>query len=201
MATGVKLDDVLVYDAEIVRAIPSRREPRVEGIEYCGGWGDKENMGVAVVAAYDFGDREFRIFLEDNLAELEALAANRLPVGWNNSGFDGPLMRATGLAWPEEEWDLMVAMREAAGADRFTKGYSLDLAATANLGAGKKGVGGAMAPIAWQQGRRGGVIDYCLIDTIRTTRMVQKVPRLLDPPTGRLLHIDAPWLSEVPHAV
>lgn len=204
---SISLSDVLVYDVEIVRAIPSRNEQPVEGIEYCGGWDDKENMGIAVVAAYDFGDKEFRIFLEDNLADLEALAANRLPVGWNNSSFDGPLMRASGLTWPSYEWDMLQALRQACPPHtRRRAGRKLDTVAQANLGEGKKGVGGAMAPVAWQQGRRGSVIDYCLIDAIRTTRLVQRVPNIIDPVVGAEVAVRAPWLDgeyreEVPYAV
>ena len=34
----------LIYDLEIVKAIPDRNKPNEPGIEYCAGWDDHANM-------------------------------------------------------------------------------------------------------------------------------------------------------------
>lgn len=45
---------MLIYDVEIKKAIPFKNAPRIEGIDYCGGWNDYVNMGISVVGVYDY---------------------------------------------------------------------------------------------------------------------------------------------------
>ena len=49
-------------------------------------------------------------------------------------------------------------------------GYGLDACCNAN-GIGSKTGNGALAPIDWQQGRIGSVIDYCLQDIKLTEQL------------------------------
>ena len=44
---------ILVYDLEIVQAIPQRNKAKEPDIVYCAGWEDHANMGVSVIGAYD----------------------------------------------------------------------------------------------------------------------------------------------------
>lgn len=44
---------VIVYDIEIIKAIPGRNGEREEGIEYAEGFHDHANLGVSVIGAYD----------------------------------------------------------------------------------------------------------------------------------------------------
>ena len=41
----------LIYDIEIIKAIPSKNGERITGIEYCEGWKDHANMGISVIGA------------------------------------------------------------------------------------------------------------------------------------------------------
>lgn len=188
---------LLLYDAEICNAIPSRGEARLEGVKYCQGWGDHAGMGISVICAY-LWDEGYRIFLADNLAAFKALAesADTLCVGYNNRSFDDLLVaRTLGTTIPENRsWDLLRAIRVARGqAPGAPGGPSLDTLARANFLAGKSG-DGAQVPILWQQGKLGQVIDYCLNDTRQLVKLVELVlaGRLRDPDSGRILAVALP---------
>ena len=67
-------------------------------------------------------------------------------------------------------------------------GYGLDALAIANGLTGKTGHG-ADAPVDWQLGRYGSVIDYCLEDVRITAKLIHKVimgDPLTSPKTGDL---------------
>lgn len=64
---------LLVYDCEIVKAIPSSKEAPTPGIEYCAGWRDFANMGISVIGAYDYETDRYRVFLEDGFQEFAEL--------------------------------------------------------------------------------------------------------------------------------
>lgn len=178
--------DALVYDIEIVKAIRGRNEERLEGIEYCGGWRDHEGMGISVICAFDYVTGRMRVFMEDNFAEFAALMEEReFLVGFNNIGFDNKTIRA-GLgieiqrdidAW---SYDILAEMWRAAGLDptRFNPhthgGFGLDATAGINLNHKKTG-DGALAPVQWQQGKIGAVVDYCVQDVILTKDLFDQV--------------------------
>src|ERR1700731_232353 len=105
---------ILVYDAEIVNAIPVKGQPPLPGVTYCKGWSDHEGMGVSVITAYLWDDG-YRVFLADNFDGFKSLAerADVLCVGYNNRVFDDLLVRrALGVRIPENRsWDLLRAVR------------------------------------------------------------------------------------------
>ena len=184
---------MLVYDIEIIKAVPGR-EPPIPGVEYCKGWDDKENMGVSVICAFDTWDRRFRVFTKENFAEFERLAANRKVAGFNSMAFDDVVCGHQGVK-VETEYDLLQELWAGAGLARRWEGkhhagFGLDATAKANGFAGKTGYGG-LAPAQWQQGLYGTVIDYCLEDVRLTYELIQKanyLGELRDPrdPTSKL---------------
>lgn len=170
---------MLVYDLEIVKAIQSRGEPREPDIDYCEGFDDKANMGISVLGVYDYVEDRYRTFCEDNWADFVDLQRQRdCLVSWNGLGFDNPVIQeAWGLSIPEARcYDLMAECKRACGhpPDAPRRGFRLGQWAAANLGAGKTG-DGAMAPVDWQRGRYGSVIDYCLADVWLTKRLFDRV--------------------------
>lgn len=193
---------MLVYDLEIVKAIPSTREPRLDGIDYCAGWNDHANMGVACLCAYDYQTDRYRVFTEANLADFAKLASERLVIGFNSIGFDDKVVNA---AVPEagnavqSGYDLLVEMWVAAGlAPTFQMGthggFGLDATCTRNLGSKKTG-NGALAPVMWQRGEIGAVIDYCMEDVRLTKKLLDRILRagkLLDPRGSGELKIRRP---------
>jgi len=189
---------LLIYDAEILNAIPEKGVSPVEGIRYAQGWGDHVGMGVSVICAYQ-EDVGYRVFLEDNFDTFRELAQDpeTLLVGFNNRAFDDRLIQAClGITFDERRsWDLLRAVRVARGMDPgyVAGGPNLDSLCKANFLRGKNG-SGAFAPILWQMGKCGQVIDYCLNDTINTKKLVELVEagRLRDHESGRILRVEMP---------
>ena len=165
----------LIYDIEIVRAIPDRKATRLPGIEYCDGWTDYANMGISVIGAYDYADDRYRVFLEDNLLEFVDLAMGRdILVSYNGIHFDNRVIEhTTGIVFPDVKcYDILIELWAAAGLGpefnyRTHGGYTLDAVSRANGGSPKSG-SGALAPVLWQRGRHGEVINYCLSDVKMT---------------------------------
>lgn len=188
--------DFIVYDIEIARCIPDRRAPRDPALDYCEGWHDHANMGIAVLCAFDTRSQHPRVFLADNLDAFGQLIRDRCVVGFNNDSFDDRLLEVHGMA-PVRSWDLLVAARQAVGEpSRFTPGLTrggrkLDDFAAFNLGI-QKSMHGELAPVEWQRGNRGAVIDYCLRDVMLTRALVDLAVdgKLMDPPSGAPLEID-----------
>ena len=169
---------MIVYDLEIKKAIPHGE--CVDGIEYCKGWDDHENMGIACLCAYDFTTDRYRVFTENSLHRFILLCgeSKRPLAGFNNIGFDNEVLACNGLE-VKEEWcyDLLREIWDAI--DRVSpfeskKGTGLDAVAKANGYEGKTGHG-ARAPIWYQQGDIGKVIDYCLEDVRLTKELIDKV--------------------------
>lgn len=182
--------ELVVYDIEIERCIPDRATPRDPELRYCGGWTDHANMGIAVLAAIDMRDRRPRVFLADNLAEFARLIEGRTVCGYNNRTFDDVLLAANGIH-VSDSVDLMRCIRRAAGQPETgpLRGYKLDDVVRTNLGTAKP-MTGALAPVAWQRGQRGQVIDYCLFDASQTAELVARCPSLIDPISRRSLTVE-----------
>ncbi|WP_157832906.1 ribonuclease H-like domain-containing protein [Thiolinea disciformis] len=184
--------NAVIYDCEIINAIPpSKQAERLPNINYCEGWKDFKNMGISVIGMYDYLDDRYRIFCQDNFqAFAERLDSARIVVDFNGYNFDKPLMEASGipslllegldeLEFPYH-YDILREIWKADGNDPdiFDKnthsGYGLDACAKANFDIKKTGHG-AQAPIDWQEGRIGNVIDYCLNDVIITKRLFDRI--------------------------
>lgn len=181
--------NAVVYDCEIEKAIPKRKEQPLAGISYCLGWRDFANMGIACVGAYDYKEQRFRVFCKDNLSDFEELVSNREHIiSFNGYGFDDLLLQAYGLN-VHSTFDLLAAMQKTG---RYKSGYSLDRLAAVNLGMKKSDLG-ALAPINWQQGRIGSVIDYCLNDVDITRRLINMLPTLHDPNDMAVIQVEVPW--------
>lgn len=177
----------LIYDIEIIKAVQYRDEPRIEGIEYCDGFHDHQNCGISVICAYDYAANRYRVFAKDNFDDFAELAASRYIVGFNSMAFDDNVCRANGIT-VSTSYDLLVELWAAAGLGPVYQhpghaGFGLDATAKANGLPGKTGHG-AHAPVQWQRGEVGKVIDYCLED-VRLTKilfdMIQGTGRLRNP--------------------
>ncbi len=193
---------IVVYDAEIENAIPTKGEEPIPGIRYCHGWGDHEGMGISVLAAYVW-EEGYRIFMKDNAEAFKSLAEapDTVLVGFNNRVFDDLLVeRCWGVAVsPSRSWDLLRAIRVARGdSPGSVGGPGLNRLCEANFLPPKAGHG-AFAPILWQKGKVGQVIDYCLGDVLRTVKLVELVHagRLRDPDSGRVLDVQFPTFDSL----
>jgi len=181
----------IVYDIEIVKAIPDRKVAPIPGIEYCAGWQDFQGMGIAVLCATDVQERVPRVFLEDNLADFAVWSKDAVLCGHSNHGFDDEIVRALGLWTAAGSYDILRHLRAAVGEPMdFTPGVTkggrkVNDLARLNLGI-EKSMDGAQAPVRWQQGHRGEVIDYCLRDVSIELALFDLRSRMVDPVTRRL---------------
>lgn len=163
---------MLIIDVEIKKAILGRGEEPIPDIEYCQGWRDFAGMGISCVCTYDTATHLSRCFLEEDLQAFTTYVHGQPTAGFNTRRFDLPLLAANG-GWPQPDgvphYDMLEQIWIALGLnpDKFYYkthgGWSLDAICQATLGIAKTGHG-ALAPVWWQQGRRGKVIDYCLND-------------------------------------
>lgn len=170
---------MIVFDAEIARAIPDKGADPIPGIEYCKGWTDYAGMGAACVCTMDTRTGLARVFLEDNLQDLEAYLAEDITAGFNSLRFDIALLRAHAVSVPEfRHWDLFVAIKEAFGVKpqgvipKHLGSWKLDEIARHTLNERKSG-DGTSAPLLWQAGKRGQVIDYCARDVFLTATLIR----------------------------
>lgn len=197
---------MIIYDCEIINAIPPKNDKdRIPGIEYCEGWHDHENMGISCIGVYDYKTDRYHVFLEDNMVEfIKLVTSTDLVIGFNSIHFDNNLCLANGIDWVTENYDILREVWIAAGLPpKFTSwknaGYGLDAMAKQNLGYQKSG-NGALAPVLWQQGKYGEVIDYCLNDVKLTKGLMDKILNrelLRDPKTGGLLDVRHPLPNEI----
>lgn len=189
---------MLIYDVEIAKAIQGKGEARIDGVKYCKGWTDYAGMGVGCVCAYDLSEARYRVFMQDNLAAFGELARSHDRVmGFNSISFDDNVMRAAGVEWPgQNSVDLARLIWRAAGIPegQHPKGLGLDALCKANGLGGKTG-NGALAPVMFQRGDIGGLIDYCLADvamTLKLYRLVAWSGGLRDPRDGSFLPVVVP---------
>lgn len=198
--------NAILYDCEIEKAICNERkgEVRIEGIDYCDGWDDHAGMGISCVGVYEYDTDRYRVFCKDNKNAFARLVAEAtLVIGFNSLKFDNELMKAAwGIEVPaEKSYDLLVEVWKAAGlGPKFVypshAGYGLKALAKANGLPGKTGYG-ALAPVQWQRGEIGSVINYCLHDVWLTKKLLEMViqggeMQLLCPVTNRWLVVTRP---------
>lgn len=185
----------LIYDCEIIKAIPSDREPRVDSVEYCEGWRDFSNMGISV-ASFATADTEFYWDSRANpVKQLQGIFKGVYPVvSFNGKGFDDRLMQAHGIQ-VQTHYDLLEEVRIAAyGSPDFRdapKGYSYALGKIAAANGLAKTGSGENAAIQWQQGKYQEVIRYCMNDSRITREILLMGLRgtLLDPNTAKGLRL------------
>lgn len=173
---------MIILDVEIEKAIPPRpHEIREPGIEYCEGWRDFKGMGVTCVCTYELQTHLSRTFLIEDLEDLQRYLAGKPTSGFNTRRFDLPLLAEHGVTVDQaQHYDMLEAIWVAQGLDPDVfvysthGGWSLDAVCEASFSHCKSG-NGAMAPIWWQKGQRGRVIDYCLRDVWLEARLLQHV--------------------------
>lgn len=185
----------IFYDCEIVAMIPVDSEPRDNTLFYCGGWDDHANMGISVVSAYDFVNRAYRIFLQDNLDQLRSLIESRdIIIGYNNQRFDDKLLAANDIkVTKQKSWDLWKAIVDTQPPGQRA-GFNLNKMLVANKLEEKSGEGG-MAPVLAQKGHWGRLINYCLDDTRLSVQLLRLACNdvMVHPKNGGYMTIEKPW--------
>jgi len=171
---------VIVLDVEIKRAILGRNEEPLPDIEYCDGWRDFAGMGIACVCTFDLRTSLSRVFLEEDLQDLQGYLANQATAGFNTRRFDNQLLASHGVQVSGLHYDILEQIWVTLGLnpDRFEPrthgGWSLDAVCEATLQVKKSG-NGALAPVWWQRGQKGRVVDYCLRDVWLEAKLLRHI--------------------------
>lgn len=186
--------NALIYDCEIVKAILGKGEQLRSGIEYCAGWEDYAGMGISVICAYDVQKSEYRVFLQDNFSTFADLANKcEVLIGWNNHRFDDPLIKHHFGIVPKKSYDLRAQMAARHPDGKYMRGSLGDFGHF--NGCGEKTGSGELAPVMWQKGCHGSVIDYCLNDVRITKCLIDRVMTngYLFSPDNRSIIVAKPW--------
>ena len=160
--------NIVIYDLET--KVP---------VDQCSkGWSSMDEMGISVGALFDYRTLRYRIFLQDNMQELidRLNEANTLIVAFNHIWFDNRLLRASKYALKDDKelnnYDMLVVSRKGANAPFNAPGFKLDDHLEA-LNLPLKTGSGVNAPIWWQEGKYGKVIDYALSDVTQERALFQ----------------------------
>lgn len=113
----------LIYDIEIVKAIPMKAEPRIPDIEYAEGWHDYANVGISVIGSYDYENDCYKAFLKPEFKAFEMLASKRKVVSFNGIMFDDMVCKAEGLNI-STDYDILREVYKAVGLDPFPVKYT-----------------------------------------------------------------------------
>ncbi|MEM9213991.1 MAG: hypothetical protein AAGD25_06550 [Cyanobacteria bacterium P01_F01_bin.150] len=203
----------LVYDCEIIKCIPQKGVDNDPNYDYCDGWHDHANMGIACIGwAHSNGSQGVIVIdCDDPRQEMIEMAIDTLYhgshslVGFNSKAFDDKLIYANRIYQTihpgfdrqaiTTDYDLLELIRIAAyGSPKWQdcpKGYSYALGRIGEANGFPKTGSGELAPKLWQDGKRQEVIDYCLND-VKITRALFDLGlqgQLVDPNTGSKLDI------------
>jgi hypothetical protein len=136
-----------------------------------GGWGNKHKMGISIAVTYSTKLGEYRIFREEEAADLiHQLVRADLVVGFNHISFDYEvLMGHTIFDFRDQvcSLDLLVELEKKLG-----RRVKLESVASASLGIGKT-ADGLEALRWWQQGRLVDIAEYCAFD-VKVTKCVHE---------------------------
>lgn len=170
--------DGLIYDCEIVNCVPSSRAgfKKIPQYKYCRGWDDFKGMEISCICAWDLLLDMPRIFTRGNFADFHALCKERKEIiGFNSLHFDDKLIAAHSMPIVTT-YDLMVEIKRACGrwAEGNVKGvFGLGAICAANELPAKTEKG-SDAPIMWQAGQYGRVIDYCMNDVMLCKALLER---------------------------
>ncbi len=149
--------NIVVYDLEIKKLAQDCKK----------GWKGYDEMGISVGACFDYRDARYRIFMDDNIAELVARLnePDTLVVAFNHIQFDNELLRGAGLGLNEtlKNYDMLIESRKGAEVAKNVPGFKLDDHLEAMKLPRKNGEG-MDAPRLWQEGKLGKLSDYVLND-------------------------------------
>ena len=143
-------------------------------------------MGISCIGVYESRQDRYRMFLGDNMDQVIALFRDTIKgggiiVAFNSFNFDNKLVVANldiseGFLKPEYHYDILreIWISKSLDPDVFNfethGGYGLDAVCEETIGTRKTGHG-AHAPVDWQRGNIGAVIDYCLMDVWNETEL------------------------------
>lgn len=196
---------MIVFDVEIKKAILNKGEEPLPGIEYCAGWKDYANMGIACVCTLDTASHLGQVFTQDTLGDLAVYLHGQCTAGFNTERFDIPLLHEHGVDVSlEAHHDALKMIWVRLGLDPTSFGYhhgrwGLDNVMKSTFGVEyAKSGNGALAGVWWQQGEHARVIGYCMRDCWLEAKLLMHISRggSVRNQDGNSVHFEAPALVE-----
>lgn len=129
---------------------------------------DPKNLGISVVAIYDYRDRQGKVFTESELSKLFPILENcSYIIGYNVRSFDIPVLQGyyPGKVEIFPAFDILEDIREKIG-----RRLALNDVISATLGKKKTGHG-LMAIDYYKEGKWEELKRYCLDDALLTNEL------------------------------
>ena len=164
------LKNTVVYDLEIKNNIDGKIIT----------WDDHDKMGLSTLVSYDYLDSRFHIYMDDNIQQfIQRVAADPdgpYIVTFNGKHFDDKVLHSLSenIDYPNSQTDarhidILEKIKMVTG-----RRAKLDDVLIETLGPDSvKSGSGAFAPQMWQENRLGELIDYNLVDTLRTKELFE----------------------------
>lgn len=175
---------MIIYDAETLKPAKTSYEEQIPFIDYAEGFEDFEGMGVSVICTLDTETGLPGVWLKDSFPAFSDYMRGKIIGGFNNIRFDNALLNANGIEISggydllREIWILL-----GLNPDKFSPlshgGYSLQKLCESNLKGWGKTMDGVLAPVEWQRGNLGKVINYCMRDVLLTSMLFQRADEKL----------------------
>lgn len=164
--------NVVIYDLEIKNNIDGREIT----------WDDHDKMGLSTLVSFDSFDNRFHIYMDDNIQQfIERIIGDPETktgpyiVTFNGKHFDDKVLHhCTNIEYPTpltdaRHIDLLEKIKKVTGGRA-----KLDDVLSETLGPDSvKSGSGAFAPQMWQEKRYGELLDYNLVDTLRTKELFE----------------------------
>lgn len=148
----------------------------------------------------------YHVFMEDNLPLFQELVERaEVLVGFNTVKFDNPHLERAGIRLGNKtQFDMLREMWIASGLDpdnfnpRTHGGFSLRQTLETNLPhLTEKQDNGAWAPVLFQRGKLGGLVNYCLKDVRLELELLRHLwgtaGLLISPKTREAIRLTLPW--------
>jgi hypothetical protein len=205
------LSNCVVYDVEIAKNVD----------DVPGRWDNPEDMGFASAVTYDYAKDQYFFFLgEEQKNDLLRLLKNRTAITFNGIKFDsrvllgndralgnwGTVINNSNTFWWENYDILLEYIKSRFGYDSVAEAeqrlgdkaihdgsFSLDGLAEGTFGLHKTGHG-AKAPILYQQGKYGELLEYNLQDVRLTKKLFEFIREygFVVDRNGRVIRISRP---------
>jgi uncharacterized protein YprB with RNaseH-like and TPR domain len=162
--------NTVVYDLEI--------KNNIDGVNIT--WDDHDKMGLSTLVSYDYRDERFHIYMDDNINQfIERIAddpeTKTFIVTFNGKHFDDKVLHhLTDIEYPTpgtnaRHIDLLEKIKIKTGTRAKLDDVLIETLGPDSVKSGS----GAFAPQMWQEKRFGELLDYNLVDTLRTQQLFE----------------------------
>lgn len=162
----------LVYDIETKKRVLGKNEQAFEGEQVALSWMDRTDMGISVICAVTYPDKQHYVFRDNELPEFIQLALScDVLSGYGIKTFDNLMLKAHGYDMDFiRTYDLMHELRCINTSGKIQSLNTM----LARQGFPLKAMDGAHAPYLYQTGQWDALVGYCLDDCNKELLLFEK---------------------------